>query len=282
VKKKEMKTTTRLIGVVAIAMTLTIAFSGVALACCAVPETVCTSIIETTTVVTCQGTVTEEESLTFEQANVDLNAIPPLPGAAVYANTRYSESMIATNGYTVFGKSFELDTSDSGGVPDHNLEVSKTFDYVANAGGGLIFSETVAVDAISSFQAGPALMCPFAAAPAGVIPESCESVTAGSTLDVTEVSATTNTETITTAMSADTTPLILHYDVHAGDTLLTPNIVGAVGSGSAFVTVHDMEGLIPGAVPPLGVEITFDEETTASGVFDLYKTIDYTSGILLP
>jgi hypothetical protein len=279
VKKKEMKTTTRLIGVVAIAMVLSIAFSGVALACCPIPETVCTSKISTTTAVTCMGTVTESESLNFQQATVDINAIPPLAAGELYADTRYSEDLMSSDGYINYMKAFDLDTSNSEGLPEFNLEVAKTFDYVANNGGRLVFSETVAIDAISDWQPNPPLMCPFAAQPAGQIPESCEYVAAGSTLDVTEVSATTNTQTITTAMSSDTTPITMHYDISAGGTDLT-STAGAVGSASAFMTVHDMEGQIIG--PALGSEVTYVEELTVSGIFEFSTSKDYVSGILHP
>jgi len=275
-----MKTTTRLIGVVAIAMVLSIAFSGVALACCPVPETVCTSRIETTTDVTCLGTVIEDESLIFSQASVNLDALPPLAGNELYGNTRYAESLIADNGLLYFVKDFDFDTVNSGGIPDYNLEVEKTFDFLAQPGGGLIFSETVAVDAISNWQAAAALMCPFAAPPAGQIPESCEYVDAGSTLDVTEVSATTHANTITTAMSSDTTPISLHYDIRAVGSDQNPWSVGADGSGSAFMTVHDMEGHVVG--PALGSEVTFEEETTVSGLFEFSKSMDYVSGVLWP
>jgi hypothetical protein len=282
VKKKKMKTTTRLIGVVAIAMTLTIAFSGVALACCPINETACTSSITTTTDITCQGTMTEDESLSFTQSSVNLSALPPLAVPELYGDTRYRESMIARDGYMDYYKDFNLDTANSGGLPDYNLDVVKTFDYNAEAAGGLTFSESVAMDDVSTFQATPNLMCPFAAAlprAAGIVPESCEYVLAGSTLDVTQVSATTHAQTITTAMSVDTTPKILHYDVRAGGTDLT-GTPGAVGSGTAHMTVHELEGRP--VAGDLGTEVIYEEEATVSGIFEFSKTMDYESGVLRP
>ena len=276
-----MKTTTRLIGVVAIAMTLTIAFSGVALACCPVPETMCTSNIETTTRITCIGTVIEEESLNYEASSVSLVPMPPLVFGERYGTTRYDLDLIARNGYTDFVKDFEFDNDNSAGVPDYNLDVATTFDYLANPGGRLTSSETVAMDLISEQQnAAPTTICPFAAQGQALIPQSCEFVVAASELDVTEVSARSNAQTITTARSNDVTPVMLHYDITAGPTALTPT-AGAVGSASASLTVHDMEGR--GAVPGfLGAEITFEEETSVSGVFDLFKEMDYESGLLRP
>ena len=276
-----MKTTIRLIGVVAIAMVLSIAFSGVALACCPVPETMCTSKIETTTQVTCLGTMTEDESLIFEQSSVSLIPLPPLIFGERYGSTSYAMDMIARNGVIDFLKDFEFDTENSAGIPDYNLDVATTFDYAAYAGGRLTSSEVVSIDAISAQQNVPGtIICPFAAGGAAIVPESCEYIEAGSTLDVTEVSARSNTQTITNARSNDITPIMLHYDIHAGSTSLGPS-AGAVGSASAFMTVHEMEGR--GAVPgDLGAEVTFDEETTVSGIFDLFKNMDYDAGVSRP
>jgi hypothetical protein len=281
VKKKKMKRTTRLIGIVAIAMVLSIAFSGVALASCTVPETEQTSRIETTTEVICMGTMIEDESLIFDQASTDLLALPPLDAdtSERYASTRYSESMIARDGYTSFVKDFAMDSSNTE-APLYNLDVEKTFDYLANNGGGLIYSESVAIDVLSLFDEDADVMCAFALAGDDLL-DSCEYVEAGSTLDVTEVSTTTHARTITTALACDSTPVILHYDIRAGPTDLTTTPL-AVGSASAYMTAHDMagRGQDEDGDAQLGAEVSYRETISVSGLFDLYKDMNYRSGII--
>ena len=79
---KKMKT--KLTGVVAIAMALTIAFSGVALASPAVPKTPETEIFDITTIIKCNGTVVENEELSWESSSKNLLDNPPLAAGEIY------------------------------------------------------------------------------------------------------------------------------------------------------------------------------------------------------
>jgi hypothetical protein len=67
-----MKKTIGLISVVAIAMALTIAFSGVALASPAVGPTSETEKLDITTLITCNGDVVESQSLNWKIDSVNL------------------------------------------------------------------------------------------------------------------------------------------------------------------------------------------------------------------
>ena len=70
--------TSGLISVVAIAMVLTIAFSGVALASHPVPPTKETEILDITTNIQCTGDVVESQRLSLEIDSVNLLDNPPL------------------------------------------------------------------------------------------------------------------------------------------------------------------------------------------------------------
>jgi hypothetical protein len=89
-----MKKTIGLISVVAIAMALTIAFSGVAL---------------------CNGDVVESQSLNWEIDSGNLLDNLPLDDDEKYGKIGYNEKMIGLNGTTEFDKTFVLDT---GTVPN--------------------------------------------------------------------------------------------------------------------------------------------------------------------
>jgi len=73
-----MKKTTRVIGVVATAMVLAIAFSGVALASHPVPPTKETEILDLTTNIKCNGSVVESQRLSLGIDSGNLLDNPPL------------------------------------------------------------------------------------------------------------------------------------------------------------------------------------------------------------
>jgi len=119
-----MKKTTILIGVIATAMVLSIAFSGVALASqpvCPPPET---DGIKTVTQISCQGMVTETEKVSWESSNENLINNPPLGDGEVVGKIDYYQDLKVTNGITNYIKDMDVDTK---GVP--NLNVMKSIGY---------------------------------------------------------------------------------------------------------------------------------------------------------
>jgi hypothetical protein len=128
VKRKKMKKTKTigLISVVAIAMALTIVFSGVALASHPVPPTDETETLDITTTITCTGDVVESQWLSLEIGSGNLLDNPPLANNEKYGKIGYKEKMIASSGTTEFDKCFVVDT---GTTP--NLDVHKQIGYTA-------------------------------------------------------------------------------------------------------------------------------------------------------
>ena len=165
-----MKETARLISVVVIALVLMTAFSKVALARASsnVPSTPETETLTITTEIVCDRKVIEIEQLNWECSNKNLD--DTLQSGEKQGQIKYNENMIASGGDTEFNKDFKI---DSGETP--NLEVTKNIGYTA-AGekGSLSHAESVYMSLISS--------------------ESCAYVSAGSSMSVTEVQATTETE----------------------------------------------------------------------------------------
>ena len=261
-----MKKTTRLTGVVAIAMALTIAFSGVALASPAVPKTPETEIFDTRTIIKCNGTVVENEELSWESSSKNLLDNPPLAPGEIYGQIKYDEIMIGLDGDTTFTKDFNMDTCTA-----PNLDVMKTIRYASGDLGSLSHDEQVGMKIIAAGKAATPghrkpVLCPFREGewvpgkPA--VPGSCEEVSAYSEMAVvTDVSATTMTEVgITVA------PVNLNYIIGAEGT-------GTVAAGvSAFV--EDGRG---GEDSELGSRWTYKEKSSAYGDFTFGKTIGYTS-----
>ena len=294
-----MKKTTRLIGAVAIAMVLAIAFSGVASASqpvCPTPET---ETIRTVTMISCQGMVTETEKVTWESSNEDLLNNPPLgiklfgiitiPAGEVVGKLDYKQDLKVTDGVTKFIKDMEVDT---GSAP--NLNVMKSIGYAQGETiGSLSHDEEVEMGIVAGASlTRRVILCPFAAAatetplifPGGpftvpVLPPSCEDVKASSSMTVTDVLATTRTK-----VEMSESPVSLHYAVTA---------TGSGGAGTpakghiaAEFSAEVEDGALFSSIlfdvfkPPLGSKLTHYEKSTADGMWEFHKEMGYESRIM--
>jgi hypothetical protein len=286
-----MKTRTKLIGVVAIAMALilSIAFSGVALASQPVKPTKQTETIDITTTITCSGTVVESQRLDLESSSMNLLDNPPLKYPTdtkhskvgnttydkkigeVYGKIKYDEKMIGSSGTTEFDKCLGVDT---GSAP--NLDVHKQIGYTQGALGSLSYDEQVGMKAVAagsytkktSTIGWPALepwkqyLCPFRDEKKEykTIPASCEEVNVYSEMVVTDVQATTETSVGITAA-----PVSLNYKIDAnGSGLVVAGVDVYVGDGRGY-----------GAA--LGSRLMYKEKSIAYGDFEFTKKIGYES-----
>ena len=284
-----MKKTTRLIGVVAIAMVLSIAFSGVALAsqtACTTPET---ESIKTITQIKCDGMMTESEKLNWETSNEDLINNPPLGSTAgvteadiheVVGNLKYNEDLKVTAGLTNFVKDMDIDTG-----ADPNLNVMVSLGYLQYGTiGSLSHDEDVKMGITSDWAATSAvILCPFASAAVEWLPAACEDVSASSSMVVTEVLATTRTKV---GMTEE--PVNLDYSITAtgsgGAGTLAQGSIAAefdvhVEDGSAHWTDagHCSQGDVTNYT--LGSKLSYSERSTANGFWEFGKSMSYTSRV---
>jgi hypothetical protein len=273
---KKMKT--KLTGIVAIAMVLSIAFSGVALASqpvCPTPET---ETIKTVTMISCQGMVTETEKVSWESSNEDLINNPPLAGEEVVGKLDYYQDLKVTDGITNFVKDIDVDT---GSTP--NLNVMKSVGYTQGPTiGSLSHNEEVSFGVAADWApTGRVMLCPFAAAAENNIPASCEDVKASSSMVVTDVLATT-----VTRVDISESPLELHYEIDAkgsggAGTPAEGHIAAEfdvyVEDGSSDMGDHCGMGNIPGY--SLGSTLTHYEKSAADGLWEFHKEMDYKSMI---
>jgi hypothetical protein len=269
-----MKKTIGLVSVVAIAMALTIAFSGVALASHPVPPTDETETLEITTTITCTGDVVESQWLSLEIDSVDLLNNLPLANGEKYGKIGYKEKMIGSNGTTKFDKCFVVDT---GTTP--NLDVHKQIGYTQGELGSLSHEEQLEMKVIAhakaevdggqtctgwdKFEPWKQKLCPFKICkndndkPA--VPGSCEEVNTYSTIVMTDVQAETETEVGITGVSGD--PVKLKYKIHAEGTGLV------VAGMSAYVADGRGED-------GLGSRMTYKEKSIGYG-----ETVEFTKDI---
>ncbi len=276
----------RLIRVVTLAMVLSIAFSGVALAtqpACPTPET---EGIKTVTQISCQGRVTETEKVSWESSNENLLNNPPIENenelmtGEVVGKLDYKQDLKVTDGVTNFIKDIDVDT---GSVP--NLNVMKSIGYQQGFTiGSLSHTEEVEMGIVAAWTCtSDVILCPFAAAAtADRLPASCEDVKASSKMVVTDVLATTVTK-----VGMSESPIDLHYGVDA------------TGSGGAGTSAHgsiaaefevfveegsasmDAGGHCALSNDPnmLGSRLTHYEKNSANGEWEFSKEMGYESAI---
>jgi hypothetical protein len=245
-----MERTIRLIGVVAVAMALTIAFTGVAIASPAVPPTKETETVEITTDVTCSGTVVESQEISLEIDSVNLLDNLPLDEGEIYGKIKYDEKMIGSSGTTDFDKCFNVDT---GTAP--NLYVHKQIGYSQGFLGSLSHDEQVGMKIIAAGKPAETKTCKEKGSPeheewkqetcpfkypckdttVPAVPASCEEVNTYSEMVVTNVHAETETKVGITAA-----PINLHYAITAAGSDGAGTL--AQGSIAAEFSVYTDEG----------------------------------------
>ncbi|NQE04343.1 hypothetical protein C5S32_00595 [ANME-1 cluster archaeon GoMg1] len=266
-KKKNFglaETAITIIIIIIIIMTL-IAFGGVASAgrpACSTPET---QSIRTVTMIKCEGMVTHQVNTKWESSNEDLLNSPPLQANEVYGKITYNEDLKALDGDTVFVKDFGIDTGDA-----PNLDVMTSMGYKAGEIGALSYDERVGMTIIANPTAtGDVILCPFARAVIGELPASCEEVSAGSSMMVTDVLATTRTK-----VGITESPVSLHYGITA------------TGSGGAGTQAHgsiaaefSVFAEAGSAGTELGSRLTYYERSSANGEWEFSKEMDYESRV---
>jgi hypothetical protein len=268
VKKEKMKKA-KLTGVVAIAMVLTIAFSGVALASHPVPPTKETETLDITTNIKCNGSVVESQRLSLEIDSGNLIDNPPLANNEKYGKIGYNEKMIGLKGTTTFDSTFEVDT---GTTP--NLNVTKNIGYSRESGdlGSLSHDEQVGLKVIFTGKAAipghrEDVFCPFDEGEwvpgKDAVPGCYEEVNAYSTMVATDVDAEINAEVgITGDPEA---PVTLNYKINA---------IGA-GLVTAGVDLYVEDGR---GAADLGSKMSYRKRSTGYGEnVNFTKNIRYNS-----
>ena len=272
-----MKKTTRLIGVVAIAIALMIAFSGVAVASRPAAPAPMTEVIRTVIQISSQGITTDEDKVNWESSGEDLLNSPPLQDREVIGRMDYTDSLKVTDGVTKIVNVIGIDTGDT-----PNLDVMKSVGYNrAGTIGSLSLDEDVRMGIVANsinYSDAP-LICPHRVfAPNSTLPASSEDVSASSRMVVTDVLATTRSTVGMTDM-----PASLHHAVTATGS----GGVGTLAQGSIAIefSAYALEGSAENgnvSEHTLGSELTYYKRSTAIGLWDIHAEMDYTSRIGMP
>jgi len=270
--------------IVAIAMALMITFCGAPVPvasrqACTTPET---QSVKTEVLISCRGMVSETEKVNFESSNEDLTNSPPLQDREIIGQIGYRGSLKVTNGETRFVKEMGVDT---GGSP--NFDVMKSVGYNhADTIGSLSLDEDAGMSIVTNCcpREEEEVLCPHVAAAIPNLSARCEGVKASSSMVVTDVQATTRSEVRITD-----SPVSLHCGVTAtgsggADTL-------AHGSIAAQFSAYALEGSTENSghcacgnvsKPTLGSRMTYNERSSAHGLWQFHAEMDYTSRVKLP
>jgi hypothetical protein len=173
----------------------------------------------------------------------------------------------ALDGETVFVKDFGIDTDDA-----PNLNVMTSIGYKTGEIGALSYDERVGMTIIANPTATrDVILCPFASAAVDELPASCEDVSAGSSMMVTDVLATTRTK-----VGITESPVSLDYWITA---------TGSEGAGTpahgriaAEFSVFAEAGSA-GTDLGLGSRLTHYERSSANGWWEFSKEMGYESRI---
>jgi hypothetical protein len=263
--------------------------------------------------ITCIGQMSIEEHLDWDISNKDLLEIPPLADEEVVGAIRYDEVIKVTAGLTEFVKDLGVDTRDV-----RNLDVAKSIGYAAGATiGTLAMDEEVSMSIVAnSVATKDVILCPFASAAVETLPASCEDVSAGSSVVVTEVKLNTRTKVgiteapVALSYGVDATGLggsgtyavgriSAHMSAFVEDGSDNAEMGGCVGDGqcagqyqnvcSDYATEHGCNACDANAQEgscdwllaenPLGSRLSFSEVSTANGLFEFHQTMEYESVI---
>jgi len=220
---------------------------------------------------------------------------PPMkfPGE-IQMVSAYTETTEAKNGYTEYTKTLKADTAGKDfGLSNVETHRNIQFTGIAAQEGRITSAETHAIDLAGLNNVKiTSTLCPLVnpfELPT-CWPPFCSIEEVGSTIDMSVVSIVTDASSRTLSKGQNLQdppvpgiadiPASLHYDISV--TGLSPAEY-ADGRVVAFMKVHAQDGVSNCALPNVGSELTYTEETIADGRINTFtKIMDYESGVLRP
>jgi len=241
-----------------------------------------TAWITVVTHVSAIGTVMSNTDIVYTQGNGDLTDNPPLADNGEGQNViSYQEDTMAVSGCVTYDSYTNLDTGPVT-ANGNNFETQKYITYDSDGDGTesgvMISDESIMVESTATGETvGTGRCCPWGVDDGTVLPSTNDRVIAGSEMIVEEAAIASSSSATITADSV-ATPVEMTYSVEIegiNQTVGDPS-TGAEGMATAYVSANLQEGLGNGTA--MGAEVTYYDETSASGLFTLAKDVSYTSG----
>ncbi len=260
------------IGVIIIALVVLSIVSGSVMAARPVWAGSESSVISVQTSSQGDGIFRAPTELVLQQGSGNLN--PPIGSGDQISTVVYTKNTVAVNGITDDSMNTNINTGNVVNGQE-NVQTDRILTFDGDDGGGMVSGENVIVQTIASGGTG-SMICPWESMTNATLPAECETVQAGSKMDVFEVSASSGSGVRTIADTPGTT-VSLDYSIDAHGINQTPGSLedAAIGSATAYVDGNVMESIGNGTAP--GSDVVFHDVTSVDGLFDLSKTVSYDS-----
>jgi hypothetical protein len=204
---------------------------------------------------------------------------PPLSGGESVQTTVYNENTNAVNGHTVYVKEFSVDTGNKV-VGQSNVESSRQITFEGSDGGNMVSDENLLIDTVGMpTSAGDKFLCPFGASSIDTLPAYCNIVQAGSHVDSSFISLSTQASSRTIMASADV-PVALAYSINAHGVNTATGTVPGQGLVSAYMKIHLQGGR--GDSLSKSSDLSSEDKSTVNGIINAFtKNMGYSSGARL-
>ncbi|MDD1714787.1 MAG: hypothetical protein LUQ61_05975 [Methanoregulaceae archaeon] len=272
---------------IAVCVAIVLAASiGSAEAARAIPASNETSTLIVGVSASADGGLRARTNAAFQQGNEDLRDNPPLNatvGEGV-ATIVYQERTMATSGSVDYNKEVVLDTGNQIS-PQNNLEVVRDIDFSASSDGtpqgNMLSTESVTVTEcatsadMSAIGSAGGCPCPWGVQDTNqVLPSTCDTITAGSDVSVSEGHVTSDSSARTVAASVEE-PVQLTYSIEVEASGQTDDDK-AQGSATAYVDANLNEGMDGDSNQ--GTDVEYEQSTTVRGMIDLAMDVSWSSG----
>lgn len=257
-----------------------------------------------------QGTVTESDSLAWQQSSDTLNDPPLTPGGyqaaefddngymitgwtvdpdlaalmgisipagEVQYTAGYNENTMAVQGMTSYAKATDVNTANE--IPDkNNIVENKVIIFNGTSEQGRMTStEDILVDGTGAqTTSAEKILCPFEVVDGPLFPPFCNIAMSGSDVDASLASVSTSAGNRFVAATADV-PVAQTYSISGTGVPSSDGTTDAIGSMSAFMDAHLQEGIMLNITPVDGV-ISLYQPVKAEDVS--YSHSASTSGII--
>ena len=235
--------------------------------------------ITTSTYIDVVGQASNDVELAWTSGSGSLQDNPPLSTGESVQTTVYSEDTNAMNGHTVYVKDFSVNTGNQL-MSQSNVKSSRQITFEGGTGGNMVSDESILIDTVGMpTSAAGQFLCPFGSSGIDTLPAYCNIVQAGSHVDSSFISLSTQASSRTVMASADI-PVALAYNINAHGVNTANGIIPGQGLVSAFMKIHMMGG--NGANLTKASDLTYDDTTSINGIISAFtKQIDYQSGARL-
>jgi hypothetical protein len=235
--------------------------------------------ITTSTYIDVVGSASNNVDLAWTSSSGSLQDNPPLSGGEAVQTTVYSENTNAMNGHTVYVKEFSVDTGNQN-IAQSNVESARQITFEGYNGGNMVSDENLLIDTAGMPRsAAGQFLCPFGPSETSTLPAYCNIVQAGSHVDSSFISLSTQASSRTVMASADV-PVALAYSINAHGVNTANGTIPAQGLVSAYMKIHLQGGR--GDSLTKSSDLSSEDKSSANGIINAFtKNMGYQSGARL-